>query len=168
MVARICARSPKYAEQAELIESLVRRSDDLRADLLERRVRDETAFEAVMAAMALSRETPEQTAHRAQTLEGALFNAAAEPLAAAQQSAQVLRLTNEALAVRNVNLISDVGCAAEFGYAAVAACSYNVRINHRFMKDAGAIAAQAVALEACERDAAMLLANVRSAVQALL
>ena len=32
-------------------------------------------------------------------------------------------------------LASDVGCAAELASAALAACAYNVRVNHRYMHD---------------------------------
>ncbi len=75
---------------------------------------------------------------------------------------------HRALDFHNRNLVSDVGCAAEFAYAALAACAYNVRINHRFMHDLPAIEAQSHALERYEREGSALLASVRKAVRSQL
>lgn len=154
MVARICASSPKYATVLPLAQRLVERADALRDQMLERKARDEAAFDAVMAARGDK-----------EAMQRALFNAAAVPLEGAQAALETLRLAAESLELRNANLMSDVGCAAEFAYAALASCAYNVRINHKFMKDPGAIASQREALEDCERTGAALLAEVRSALR---
>lgn len=154
MVARICASSPKYATVLPLAQRLVERADALREQMLERKARDEAAFDAVMAARGDK-----------EAMQRALFNAAAVPLEGAQAALETLRLAAESLELRNANLMSDVGCAAEFAYAALASCAYNVRINHKFMKDPGAIASQREALEDCERTGAALLAEVRSALR---
>jgi formiminotetrahydrofolate cyclodeaminase len=168
MVARICSTNPKYAGQHDLARSLIERADGLRADLLERRIRDEAAFDRVVAATALPRSTDAEKAARARSLEHALHGAAAEPLGAAKQAVAVLRLTVEMLEIRNANLASDVGCAAEFAHAGAAACAYNVRINHRFMKDTELIALQSETIGRYEREANATLAGVRTAVNELL
>jgi formiminotetrahydrofolate cyclodeaminase len=77
-------------------------------------------------------------------------------------------LADSALDLNNPNLVSDIGCAAEFAAAALAACAYNVRINHKFMRDTPAIEAQHNALERYERDAHALLTRIRRAVNAAL
>lgn len=154
MVARICASSPKYAPVLPLAQRLVERADALREQMLERKARDEAAFDAVMAARGDK-----------EAMQRALFNAAAVPLEGAQAALETLRLAAESLELRNANLMSDVGCAAEFAYAALASCAYNVRINHKFMKDPGAIASQREALEDCERTGAALLAEIRGALR---
>lgn len=154
MVARICASSPKYAPVLPLAQRLVERADALRDQMLERKARDEAAFDAVMAARGDK-----------EAMQRALFNAAAVPLEGAQAALETLRLAAESLELRNANLMSDVGCAAEFAYAALASCAYNVRINHKFMKDPGAIASQREALEDCERTGAELLAEIRGALR---
>lgn len=154
MVARICASSPKYAPVLPLAQRLIERADALREQMLERKARDEAAFDAVMAARGDK-----------EAMQRALFNAAAVPLEGAQAALETLRLAAESLELRNANLMSDVGCAAEFAYAALASCAYNVRINHKFMKDPGAIAAQREALEDCERTGAALLAEIRGALR---
>lgn len=164
MVARICASNPKYTASRAAAMHVAQRGDALRGELLAGRLRDEAAFQRVIAAGALPRATPAQQHARARALEEALHEAAAEPLRAAGTALEVLQLCGEALAIGNRHLISDIGCATEFAEAALRACAYNVRINHRFMKDADAIRAQQQALEGYERAAAEFAHRLRTAV----
>ncbi|HEY8322604.1 MAG TPA: cyclodeaminase/cyclohydrolase family protein [Candidatus Baltobacteraceae bacterium] len=156
MVARICEGNPA---SALLAGRLIAQADGLRAELLAARPRDEAAFEKVVEAQAL----PKGEA-RTHALAHALRHAAEAPLHAAHLSLEVLRLAARGLALGNRNLESDLGCAAEFGAAAIAACAYNVRINHRFMRDAEAVAAQSKRLARVERESAALLQQVRRAL----
>jgi len=166
MVARICSTNPKYAAQHDLALELVGQADALREEFLHARERDEAAFDRVVAATAMPKRTETEKLARRHALDLALAHAAAEPLAVAQNALEVLRMAERALDLNNKNLVSDIGCAAEFAYAALAACAYNVRINHRFMHDAPAIEAQRDALERYERDANALLERVRRSVRA--
>lgn len=154
MVARICAASPKYEPVRPLAARLVEQADALRERMLEQKQRDEAAFDAVVGARG-----------NKEAMQRALFAAACVPLEGAQQALAALHLTVESLDLRNGNLVSDVGCAAEFAYAALASCAYNVRINHKFMKDESAIASQREALERCEREGAALLERIRTALR---
>ncbi|MGA8535751.1 MAG: cyclodeaminase/cyclohydrolase family protein [Candidatus Tumulicola sp.] len=164
MVARICERNPKYAEYASTSREAVAASDELRRRLLAARERDERAFGAVVAAQDLPKETAEQRALRGVALETALQRAAEEPLETAALALDVVRLSERVAQIPNKNLASDVGCAAEFGAAALAACGYNVRVNHRYMRDERAIAHQAETFERYEGAAAEALSRVRAAV----
>jgi formiminotetrahydrofolate cyclodeaminase len=157
MVARICAGSPKYAAVRGNAERLVARADALRAQMLEHKTSDEAAYDAVVAARGDK-----------EAMQRALFHAAEVPLQGAQAALKALRLAGHALELKNAHLVSDVGCAAEFAYAALAACAYNVRINHKFMKDEGAVAAQRDELERFEREAAALLSGIRVTCRAQL
>ncbi|MBV8147778.1 MAG: cyclodeaminase/cyclohydrolase family protein [Candidatus Eremiobacteraeota bacterium] len=156
MAARISAGNPKYAAYRETALRVASESDAVRTSLVLARERDERAFAAVVAAQG------------ARAREAALHAAAEAPLDAAKDCTRVLRLAASALEVPNRNLASDIGCAAEFGFAALAACAYNVRINHRYMRDAAAIERQAARLTQYERDGAALLEMVREGVRRLL
>lgn len=68
-------------------------------------------------------------------------------------SLQVLELLEKVLEFPIQALSSDVGSAAEFAGAALASAAYNVRINHRFMRDPEIVALQEQALQ--EREAAV-------------
>jgi formiminotetrahydrofolate cyclodeaminase len=152
MVARICAASPKYGAKHLLAARLIADADALREGFLERKTRDERAFDAVVAARG-DKEAVQQ----------ALANAAAVPLEGAQAAFEALQLAADALDLGNANLVSDLGCAAEFAHSALLACAYNVRINHKFLKDESLIASQRSALERIENAAAPLLQAVRKA-----
>jgi len=80
----------------------------------------------------------------------------------------VLELSERVFEASTAALVSDAGCAAEFANAAVLACAYNVRINHRYMKDTPAIARQADALNAIEERATKTLARLRERLAAAL
>ncbi len=168
MVARICERNPSYAEHAGALRQIVADGDGLRLRLATARDRDERAFGRVVAAQALPKETPEQTTARREALETALHAAAQEPLETAALALDVVRLADRLLQIPNRNLASDVGCAAEFGAAALAACALNVRVNHRFMRDESAIADQASKLVRYESDGDNAVGRVRAAVAAAL
>lgn len=142
-------------------EDLAGRADALRAELLASQARDEAAYEAVVAAQALPKGDDGQKRLRTEALQHALAAAAREPLDTAAFCLGVMELADEAAAAAGPGLISDAACAAEFAAAAVAACAYNVRVNHRYMTDAEAIADNEAALRTCEREAAALLAEVR-------
>ncbi len=165
MVARICSKNPRYLPFHALARATAEQADGLRADLGRQRALDEAAFGRVIAATALPKRTESERAVRSAELERALHDAAAEPLVTAGQALAVLRLAGDLLRIRNRALSSDIACAAEFAHAALLAAGYNVRINHRFMRDAAAVASQAEALAGLEREASALLAQVRLSVR---
>jgi formiminotetrahydrofolate cyclodeaminase len=165
MVARINSTSPKYVAYKDEAREIVALADELRAELMRARERDEAAYDRVVSATALPKSNEDERSLRREALEIALAHAAAEPLLAAGMALDVLRLASRALEIPNKNLASDIGCAAEFAHAALAACAYNVRINHKFMRDVDAIDAQRHVLERYERDASSLLAGVRRALR---
>jgi methenyltetrahydrofolate cyclohydrolase len=168
MVARISAANPKYEAHADAARDVVAESDALRERLTTARQRDERAFAAVISAQRLPKASPEERSARGVALEAALRAAAEAPLDAAEMALRVLQLADRILRVPNRNLAGDAGCGAEFAFAALAACAYNVRVNHRYMHDAEAIAAQSELLARYEGDAAAILVRVRAIVGAAL
>ncbi len=164
MVSRLTVANDKYLAKRSHAERLVEDADALRERLLAARVADENAYGAVVAAQALPRATPDEKTLRTERLQHALADAAAEPLAAAELALAVLRLAHESLELENTHLESDVGCAAEFGAAALAASAYNVRINHKYLHDEELIARQRDELLRLENEARRQLAAVRTSL----
>ena len=144
MVARICGNA-----------DLAAKADALRARALEQSRRDESAFERVMAT-------------RGEERQAALTEAAEVPLEGMRIALDALHLSANALALGNANLVSDAGCAAEFAHAGLLGCAYNVRINHRFMRDEATVISQRATLERYEREATGLTAAIRKGVSAAL
>lgn len=168
MVAHIGLGNPKYAAQHDIAGRLASAAEAIVRELALARERDEQAFAHVVEAQGLPQETDAQKASRSRALEAALLHAAEEPLKAAALALDVIHLSKQLLQIPNKNLVSDVGCAAEFGFAALVACGYNVRINHKFMRDETAIAKQAKLLNRYEQEGAQVLADVRHAVYEML
>ncbi|MGB8907419.1 MAG: cyclodeaminase/cyclohydrolase family protein [Candidatus Cybelea sp.] len=146
------------------IEGLVSEADGLRAELAEARLRDEAAYAAVIEAQALPKGNDAESSARRRVLDGALEHAAQVPLEAAGLSLKVLRLADRLARIPKSALASDVGCAAEFANAALAACAYNVRVNHRYMRQAPIVREQAAQLVRYEGEASQILGRVRAAL----
>ena len=155
MVGRIAKAAP---------DDLVACADTLRTKLLDARTRDEDAYAAVVAAQALPKSAQSERAARARLLEEALAGAAAAPLETAALALEALELVNRLLKISMGALESDVACAAEFAYAALTACGYNVRVNHRYMRDEMTIRRQALELVRYEGAGARILSRARHAV----
>jgi len=166
MVARITRESPKKSERHDLADELIAAADVLRARFGEARTLDESAYAAVVTAMALPRESDEETIVRTARLQDALAQAAAAPLAAVHLAAELLALAERALDLENANLASDLGCAASFAMAALDASALNVRVNHKYMKNAALVAQHTRVLVDCEHDAPQTLARIRARVAA--
>ena len=142
MVARITVDNATYAEHLAEASLIVIHADGLRGKLLDARAADERAYGEVVAAMALPRASDDQKVLRTKRLQATLAEAARVPLESAATVVAVLGLATRVRAFNNTNLMSDVVCAAAFGRAALEASAANVRVNHRFLKDAHLIAEQ--------------------------
>lgn len=159
MVARICLENAAYTAQHPRLHRIIGRAEELREALDAARGEDERAFSRVVEAMALPKGT-----ERTERMQQALMGAARAPLHGARLCLAVLHAARDVAEVDNANLISDVGCAAEFAASALFACAYNVRINHRYMKDAASIAVQRERIDRYEREARALLEGLRARV----
>jgi len=143
------------------LHDVVAEADHLREELGAARLRDEAAFSEVVAAQALPKDDEAQQQTRRRAIQEALHRAAEEPLRAAALALRVLELARRLSEAQTKALASDVGCAAEFAYAALAGCAYNVRVNHKYMRDAAAIARQAEELRSYENAASNILERIR-------
>lgn len=166
MVARITRENPKNDERAALADACIAEGELLRARFLEARTLDERAYGAVVEAMALPRATEAEKTARTARLQDALAQAAAAPLAAVNLGAQLLALSERALDLENVHLASDLGCAADFALAAIAASALNVRVNHKYLKNPDLVAEHTRVLEMFEREAPLGAARIRARVTA--
>ena len=142
MVARITAESARHAPVHAEARAIAAAADALRERFAAARPVDEAAYAAVVAASALPRDTEDAQRARTAAMQRALAGAAEAPLVAAGLSAEGLALASRAHALGNAHLVSDVECAVHFLRAALAASIANVRINHRFMRDAAVVGAQ--------------------------
>jgi len=131
-------------------------ADDLRGRLEELVDADAAAFERVMAAFRLPKETDEQKAERRAAVQAAYKGAVEPPLAVCAAACRVLALTADVAERGNPNAISDAGVAALLAASAVDGAALNVDINLGSIKDDIYRAASAHAAREARTNAARL------------
>ena len=99
MVANLTIGKPKYADAEPALRSVLERSEALRLELTRLVEEDEEAFNAVMAAMKLPKDGPEQQASRSAALEASLVDAASVPLEVMGKCVEVIGLARTAAEV---------------------------------------------------------------------
>lgn len=135
MVGRLTAGKGKYESVAARMEELIPRADEARERLLALADRDAEAFDRVMAAMKMSKETVEERAVRSEALGSASAEAADVPLRVARLALEVLALAIEAIESGNPNAASDGAAGAQLLAASSRSAIYNVEINLGSLKD---------------------------------
>ncbi len=160
MVARLTLGKKKYAEVEAQMQSVLESADKLRADLAAAVRDDAAAFEAVMEAFKLPKDTEERQAARAEAVEQAYVHAADVPLRTARAAVATLGLAAVAAEKGNVNTLSDSGSAAYLAKAALSGAALNVRANAAAIKDREAAAAWLKELSGLEARANDALAAI--------
>jgi formiminotetrahydrofolate cyclodeaminase len=113
--------------------------------------RDAAAYDAVIAAYRLPRESDDEKARRAEAIQAATQRAALVPLELAEASVAVVDLAERAIGKTNPNAASDLAVAALFAVAALDGAAANVEINLAALKDERVRAELAERLEAARR-----------------
>lgn len=135
MVAGLTLGKKKYAAVSDRMQAIQSEAKSLRADLAEGVAEDTRAFEDVLTAARLPRETPQLEEQRTRELERATLHAAQVPLEAARKSLKVMELAAEVVELGNLNAISDGASAAALAGAGLHAAGLNVRINLNSLGD---------------------------------
>jgi glutamate formiminotransferase / formiminotetrahydrofolate cyclodeaminase len=129
MVARLTIGRKKYAPVDAQMNEILTQAERLQRELGAAVDEDSAAFTAVLAAFKLPKGSPENEQKRLEAIEKATLNATHVPFTVAQKSASVMALAERAVAIGNLNAISDGASAAAMARAALASAGYNVRIN---------------------------------------
>jgi glutamate formiminotransferase/formiminotetrahydrofolate cyclodeaminase len=136
MVARLTRGKKGYEEHDARMQSLSLEADRAREELLDLADRDAAAFDQVMAAYRLPKETDEEKAARGAAIQSAMAGAAEVPMTVARRTAALLDVAREVTEVGNANAASDGAAAGAVLFAAARAALANVDINVAAMKDA--------------------------------
>jgi formiminotetrahydrofolate cyclodeaminase len=135
MVANLTVGKKKYAEVEPQVKQVLAQSEQLRAKLTAALQEDVAAFDTVMAAYGLPKDTDEQKAARSAAIQAALEEATEAPLHCARLAHQVLPLTLRIAEIGNVNIISDAGVAVLAVQAALRSAVLNVFVNAAAIED---------------------------------
>jgi glutamate formiminotransferase/formiminotetrahydrofolate cyclodeaminase len=135
MVARLTIGKKKYAEVEQLMRQVLDRSEILRHELTKAITRDAAAFNAVLEAFMLPKDTPAQQAERDKAIDAVTLQAAQVPLEVAGMALEVMELALQVAQSGNLNAISDGATGAAMARAALTGAGYNVRINVHSLKE---------------------------------
>lgn len=135
MVARLTLGKPKFANVETQIRNILEEVEILRNVLLAAVEADSAAFEAVMDAYRLPKDTAEDREVRSEAIQATTLEAAQVPFETTRKSLRVLQLAVQSAALGNPNTITDAGTAAALAQAAITGAGYNVRINTMSIKD---------------------------------
>ncbi|MGE5316264.1 MAG: cyclodeaminase/cyclohydrolase family protein [Acidobacteriota bacterium] len=129
MVCRLTLGKKKYADVQDEIESILVRSEDVRARFTQLIDRDTDAFNAVMKAYGMPKESDEEKSARAAAVEASMKDAVRVPLDVMRCARELSELTARAKEIGNRNSVTDAGVAALMLQAACRGAAFNVKIN---------------------------------------
>jgi formiminotetrahydrofolate cyclodeaminase len=134
MVCHLTIGKPKYAAFEEQITSALHAAQIARRTAFNLIYEDEVAFDKVMEAYRLPRETDDEKAHRENMIDVASISAAIVPLRVAHIAAEIIGLAEQIREGANINVLSDVAVAAANARAALESSLVNVAINLRSVR----------------------------------
>lgn len=135
MVANLTIGKKKYAEHESEMNEIKERAFILRRKLIDYIEKDSQAYNKVMEAYKLPKETDEEKAVRKEAIEEGSKLAATIPLEVAFTSFEIMPLA-EAIVLRgNTNAITDALVAAMLARTAVLSAVLNVKINLSSIND---------------------------------
>jgi formiminotetrahydrofolate cyclodeaminase len=143
MVAALTAGRAEYAEADDAAREIGEAASSLRDELIELAQRDSDAYQAVVTARRLPRETDELRLARARAMSSAIVQAAEVPLRTARVARQALELAGRIAPIGNRNAVSDAGVAALLSAAAIRGAILNVRINLPYLPEDAPLRAEA-------------------------
>jgi len=168
MVCNLTIGKKKYAEVETEMKAILAQAEGLRAQFTELIDRDTDAFNKVMEAFGLPKETEPQKALRAAAIREATKEATMVPLEVMKHCIDALALTQRVADQGNPNAISDVGTSALMLHAACSAAALNVRVNLKGLQDSEFVGWKTDEVDSILRTSAMMLEEIQSAVDARL
>ncbi len=139
MVCRLTIGKKKYADVEAQVQAILEKAEALRQKLNALMSEDTAAFNQVMEAYRLPKESEAEKASRAAGIEAALKEATRVPLETGRACAAVIALAEPLARIGNVNALSDAGVAGVCAAAGLKGAALNVLINLASLSEAGFI-----------------------------
>ncbi len=165
MVANLSIGKGEYDAQYEDICELAEQAQKVKDELVRAIDADTEAFNEVIDAMRMPKDTKEQQQIRAQAMQEGYKSAARVPLRTAELCKEALELCLRAASLGNQAVMSDAGVGALMANAGVKGAIYNVRINLPHTKDEQFIAEMRATLDDLLREADTLCDAVQNEVE---
>lgn len=164
MVCQLTIGKKKYAEAEEHMKQILRQAESLRGQFTQLIDKDAEAFQKVMEAFGLPKDTDPQRALRAAAIREATKEATLVPLEVMKHCIDALALAQEVASSGNTNAASDAGVSALMLHAGCAAAALNVRINLNALDDPEFVGWKMEELESILNTSSMMLEEIQSII----
>ena len=164
MVCNLTIGKKKYADVDEEMKKVLAQAEHMREQFTELVERDTHAFNKVMEAFALPKETDPQKALRAAAIREATKEATLVPLEVMKHCIDALALAQTVAAKGNANSVSDAGVSAIMLHAALEAAALNVRINLKRLNDPDFVGWKEDELQSLRSTGALMLEEIQGIV----
>jgi glutamate formiminotransferase/formiminotetrahydrofolate cyclodeaminase len=135
MVCNLTIGKEKYADVQDEIQKTLKQSEKLRKKLTILIDKDTNAFQDVIKAFKMPKETEEQKKKRSHAIQNGYKTAVLVPLDTARTSTQILDAAKIIAEIGNVNSITDTAVSAIMARSAIESAILNVKINLSSIKD---------------------------------
>ena len=135
MVCNLTIGKKKYADVEGEMKEVLHKAETLRHKLTGMIEDDVKAFDQVMAAYGMAKETDAEKAARDKAIQAALKQATEIPLRCCHAAREVIDLAAIASEKGNLNVISDAGVGVLAAYAALRSAVLNVFTNAKIITD---------------------------------
>lgn len=136
MVANLTIGKKGYEELEEEMTVIAKEAEKYKDLFIEYIDKDSDAFNQVMDAFKLPKETEEEKEIRKNKIQEALKNAALVPLEVARAASKIMDIIEKVVVKGNKNAVTDGAVAAMMARTATLSALYNVKINLGSIKDA--------------------------------
>ncbi|MBS3735662.1 MAG: cyclodeaminase/cyclohydrolase family protein [Candidatus Bipolaricaulota bacterium] len=135
MVANLTLGKEKYKEVEGAFETILEKAEKLRNEFLRAIGEDIEAYNEVMDAYGLPKNTEEEKERRREAIQSALKGATEPPFKMAELADEVLELSKECALSGNSHAVTDAGASAILAEATVRTALLNVDINLSSISD---------------------------------
>ncbi len=165
MVCNLTIGKKKYADVESELKKVLSQAEHLRKQFTELVDRDTHAFNKVMEAITLPKDTDPQKALRAAAIREATKEATLVPLEVMKHCIDALALAQTVATKGNVNSVSDVGVSALMLHAAVEGAALNVRINLNSLDDPEFVGWKEDEVQSLRSTSALMLEEIQAIVE---
>jgi len=162
MVSNLSIGKGEYDAHYASLCDLAERAQELKDELVGAIDADTDAFNEVIVALRMAKDTPAQVAARAEAIQSGYKSAARVPLRTAQLCREVLDLCQAAADIGNAAVMSDAAVGALMAYAGVQGAIHNVRINLPHTKDSDFVAEMQSRLDQLLAESKNLCENIQA------
>jgi formiminotetrahydrofolate cyclodeaminase len=164
MVCNLTLGKKKYADVEDEMKKIMEQSEHLREQFTALIERDTDAFNKVMEAIALPKDTDPQKALRSAAIREATKEATLVPLEVMKHCIDALALAQAVVSKGNANSVSDAGVSAFMLHAALESAALNVRINLNGLNDPEFVGWKQDEVQSLRSTSAVVLEEIQSIV----